>query len=88
MAYLVTRLPLLARPFIKMSAKSISHLSFLILPTCLKNTEMTSASPLGFAEKYQTLLDLFPLVKSYSLSLVMEVTAKRLMYDGPLLPSR
>ena len=86
--YLVTKFPFETRPLMSISAKSMSHFNFLILPACRSNMVTTSASPLGLAEKYQTTDPLFPLVKSYSLSLVTPVTANRFIYDGPRLPSR
>ena len=54
MAYLVTMFPREALPLIRISAKLISHLSFFTLPAWRSITEITSASPLGLAEKYST----------------------------------
>ena len=85
--YLVTIFPFEALPFISRSAKSNSHFNFLIDPDCLKIIFTISASPLGFAEKYNTLDPSEPLVKSYILSLVTPVTLNLFMKDVPFFPS-
>ncbi len=83
----VTVLPRLPLPLIARSAKSISHFSFFVLPTALKLMVTTSASPFGFAVKYSTFEFLYPVVRSYSLSLVIEVTENLFIKVEPVLPS-
>ena len=77
--YLVTKLPLDALPLMSTSAKSRSHFNFFILPDWRSNTVTTSASPLGFAEKYNTSDEAFSPAKGYILSRVMLVTLNLLM---------
>ncbi len=62
--YLVTVFPRDALPLIAISEKSTSHFSFFTLPTWRNKIVTTSASPFGFAEKYDTIEPGFSCVKS------------------------
>jgi len=77
--YFVTRFPLAPLPLMANSEKSISNFSFLTLAFGRSFTNTVSASPLGLAENQSTLELVEPLVKSYSLSLVIEVTSNLFM---------
>ena len=77
--YLETIFPFDDLPLISRSAKSSSHFSFFIDPVCLNIIFTISASPLGFAEKYNIFESSLPLVKSYILSLVIPVTLNLFM---------
>ena len=80
--------PIEAFPFTAIEAKSNSKSSFLSLGFGLRKTLSTSASPLWFAENHRTAESGLPWVRSYSLSLVMLVTANLFTYTTPILPSR
>ena len=74
-AYLLTRLPLADLFFIASVEKSYSKLVFLSLALARSITLTVSASPLWFALNHSMREPGVPLVMSYSLSLVTEVTA-------------
>src|SRR5574344_1769995 len=83
-----SRLPLLARPLMITSEKSLSKIIFFSLGVGSSVTLITSASPFGLAVKYTTLEPSVPCVRSYSLSRVILVTLNRLIKYAPCFPSR
>ena len=76
--FFVTRLPLALLLFIASSEKSYSSEVFLSFGLGLSCTRTVSASPLWLALNHIILDPSSPVVMSYSLSRVTEVTAKRL----------
>ena len=83
----VTRLPPAPRPLINKSPKSTSNFRCFKCGLALKTIVTTSRSPFGCTVKYNILEPLVPLVKSYSVSRVIELTLKRFIIAGPTLPS-
>ena len=75
---LVTTLPREARPLMARSAKLYSSTSFLSFGRGRYWIRSTSASPLLLAVNQRTVEPGVPRVRSYSLSRVMPVMAKRL----------
>ena len=79
MVFFVKMLPRLPLPLMIISEKSTSHLNFLSFEFCRKFIVTLSASPLGFAEKYFTVLDFFDDDRLYILSRVTPDTANLLI---------
>ena len=75
---LLTRLPLEALPLMASWEKSYSQTSLLSFRRGLRRILTVSASPLWLTVNQSMAEPGVPIVMSYSLSLVTEVTAKRL----------
>ena len=75
-------------PFIASSPKLKSNIFLRAFTELCRFTITISDSLFGFAVKYNNCDLPLPCVISYSRSLMMEVTEKRLAYEIPVLPSK